>query len=403
MNLNMRVLISGAGIAGLTVAYWLKRYGFVPTIVERAPVLSTGGYKIDVRGPAVHVLRRMGIYDAVVARSTDMQGASLVDKNGAIINTLSGNAFGNRAGDDAEILRGALCQILMEQIPDVEIIFGDSIQKIYESSHELQINFQKNNSRAFDLVIGADGSHSNVRRLVFGEENKFARDMGIYSCVFSVPNYLNLDRWEMQYSDLDKMATVWNSRGESTIRASFGFTSSAKIDLDNIAQQQHILSKIYKEVNWEVPKLLRLMPDSPDLYFDVATQIYMDHWSQGRVVLLGDAAYCASPMSGQGTSLALIGAHVLAGELAAASGAYQTAFSSYEHALRPFVKVNQKLGVRVANMMKAQENNNFFSRALKQITRIIPGRLTGFLIQFFIYLSARRVSQAANAITLKDY
>lgn len=403
MGFDMRVLISGAGIAGLTVAYWLKHYGFTPTIVERSPKLLTGGYKIDIRGSALQVLRRMGIYDAVSLQSTDMQGASLVDKDGNVINKLSGEAFGNRSGDDVEILRGALCQILREQISDVEIIFGDSIQEISELSHEVEVKFKKASSRKFDLIIGADGSHSNVRQLVFGDESRFSRDMGIYSCVFSVPNYLNLDRWEMQYSELDKMVALWNSRGDSMMKASFGFTHAAPINLDDSFEQQQILKRVYNQVKGEVPELLKLMSEAPDFYFDVANLINMDHWSNGRVILLGDAAYCASPMSGQGTSLALIGAHILAGELACSSGAYQKAFSQYEQTLRPFVKVNQALAIKVASMMKSQENNTFFSRALKLITRILPGRLTGFLIQFFIFLSARRVNHAANSIVLKEY
>jgi len=189
----MKVLISGAGIAGLTVAYWLRRYGFTPTIVERAPSLLTGGYKIDVRGTALQVLRRMGIHDAVVAASTDMQGALLVDKSGKVINEMSGDAFGHRVSEDVEIVRGTLCQILMDHISDAEFIFGDSIRAISQSSDSAQIEFTKNSPREFDLVIGADGLHSNVRGIVFGDESRFVRELGLYLCVYAVPNYLNLE------------------------------------------------------------------------------------------------------------------------------------------------------------------------------------------------------------------
>jgi 2-polyprenyl-6-methoxyphenol hydroxylase-like FAD-dependent oxidoreductase len=196
---GVRVLISGAGIAGLTVAYWLRRYGFIATIVERAPSLLTGGYKIDVRGTALKVLRRMGIHDAVVAASTDMQGALLVDKDGKVINEMSGDAFGHRVGDDLEIVRGTLCQILMDHISDAEFIFDDSIQVISQSSDGVRVEFTKNSPREFDLVIGADGLHSNVRRIVFGDESRFVRDLGLYLCVYTVPNYLKLDRTEIQW------------------------------------------------------------------------------------------------------------------------------------------------------------------------------------------------------------
>jgi 2-polyprenyl-6-methoxyphenol hydroxylase-like FAD-dependent oxidoreductase len=148
-------------------------------------------------------------------------------------------------------------------------------------------------------------------------------------------------------------------------------------------------------VGWEVPRLLELMPGAHDFYFDAAAQIRMDHWSQGRVVLVGDAGYCASPMSGQGTSLALIGAYVLA----AASGTYQAAFRQYEKEMRPFVMLNQELGLRAANLMKSKEQKNLFRWLLDQMIRIAPGRM----IEFFINRSTRRIHQAANAIALKDY
>ena len=201
----MRVLISGAGIAGLTAAYWLRSYGFTPTVVERAPSLVTGGYKIDVRGTALEVLRRMRIHDAVVAASTDMQGASLVDRDGQVINKMSGAEFGHRVGDDVEIVRGTLCQILKDSIADVEFILGDSIRAIAQRSDKVQVGFTGNGAREFDLVIGADGLHSNVRGLVFGDEARFVRDLGLYLCMYTVPNYLKFDRMETQYSVLGRV------------------------------------------------------------------------------------------------------------------------------------------------------------------------------------------------------
>jgi 2-polyprenyl-6-methoxyphenol hydroxylase-like FAD-dependent oxidoreductase len=396
----MRVLISGAGIAGLTAAYWLHRYGFTVTIVERASSLVTGGYKIDVRGTALQVLTRMGVHDAVVAASTDMQGAVLVDRDGKVINKMTGDEFGHRAGEDLEIVRGTLCQILKDSISNVEFVFGDSIRAISQDSDRVQVEFSKNSPREFDLVIGADGLHSNVRGVVFGDEARFVRELGLYLCVYTVPNYLNLDRMEMQYTELGRVAAIWSSRGDATARACFGFTApSTKIDLHDKAQQQQALETVYQGIGWEIPRLLEMMPRATDFYFDAAAQISMDHWSRGRVVLAGDAGYCASPMSGQGTSLALIGAYVLAGELAAASGTYQAAFAQYEKEMRPFVMLNQALGIRSANLMKSKQKTDPLAWLLEQLMRIAPGRM----IQFFIDRSTSRIHQAANAITLKDY
>ena len=396
----MNVLVSGAGPAGLTVAYWLRRYGYSATIVERAPTLFVGGYKIDVRGAALQVLRRMGVHDAVAAAHTDMQGAVLVDKEGNVVNRMSGDDFGHRAGGDVEIVRGTLCQILRDHLGDVELLFGDTIQGIIQSSDTAQVQFTKNGVREFELVIGADGLHSNVRLIVFGEESRFLRDLGLYLCVYTVPNYLNLDRMEIQYSELGRIAAIWSSRGDANARACFGFAApSIRIDLRDRVQQQEALRTVYKGIGWEVPRLLEMMPTVSDWYFDTAAQIQMPRWSQGRVVLVGDAAYCASPMSGQGTSIALIGAHVLAGELAAACGTHLRAFVEFEGAMRPFVEANQALGLKSAKLMRSGERKSVVNWLLKQLMRRMPGRMTEWIIN----RSTERITQAAKAIRLKDY
>ena len=313
---------------------------------------------------------------------------------------MSGDAFGHRVGEDVEIVRGALCQILKDNILDGEFIVGDLIRAISQRSDGVKVEFTKNTPREFDLVIGADGLHSNVRGIVFGEEARFIRDLGLYLCVYTVPNYLNLDRVEIQYSELGRIAALWSYRGDASAKACFGFAvPSIHIDLRDGAQQQQVLTNVYKDIGWEVPRLLEMMPDAADYYFDVAAQIHMPHWSQGRVVLAGDAGYCASPMSGQGTSLALISAYVLAGELAAASGAYQTAFDRYEREMRPFVMLNQALGLKSANLMRSKEQRNLSTWLLEKMMQIAPGRM----VEFFINRSTRRIHQAANAINLKDY
>jgi 2-polyprenyl-6-methoxyphenol hydroxylase-like FAD-dependent oxidoreductase len=398
--MQMKILISGAGPAGLTSAYWLRRYGFNPTIVERAPSLLVGGYKIEVRGAALQVLRQMAVHDAVVAAHTDMQGAILVDKEGNIVNRMSGDDFGHRVGGDMEIVRGTLCQILKDHLGDVELLFGDTVQGITQSSDSTQVQFTKNGVRDFDLVIGADGLHSNVRRIAFGEEARFLRDLGLYLCVYSIPNYLQLDRMEFQYSELGRIAAIWSSRGDANAKACFGFAApSVRIDLQDRDQQQQALRTVYAGIGWEVPRLLEMMPAASDWYFDTAAQIDMPRWSQGRVVLVGDAAYCASPMSGQGTSIALIGAYVLAGELAAASGAYPRAFAEFENPMRPFVEANQAVGLRSANLMRSGEKKSIVGLLLKRLMRMVPGRMTEWIIN----RSTQRITQAANSISLKDY
>jgi 2-polyprenyl-6-methoxyphenol hydroxylase-like FAD-dependent oxidoreductase len=312
---------------------------------------------------------------------------------------MGGDEFGHRVGEDLEIVRGTLCQILMDHISDAEFIFGDSIRTISQSSGGVQVAFNQNGAREFDLVIGADGLHSNVRGLAFGDESRFIRDLGLYLCVYTVPNYLNLDRMEMQFSELGRVAAIWSSRGDANAKACFGFAAPVRIDLRDRAQQQRELAKAYRGIGWEVPRLLELMPAANDYYFDAAAQICMDRWDRGRVVLVGDAGYCASPMSGQGTSLALIGAYVLAGELAAASGDHQAAFREYEKEMRPFVMLNQELGRKAASLMRSKEKKSASAWLLDQLMRLAPGRV----VEFIINRSTRRIHQAANSIALKDY
>jgi 2-polyprenyl-6-methoxyphenol hydroxylase-like FAD-dependent oxidoreductase len=387
----MDVLISGAGIAGLTTAFWLRRYGCTPTVVERAPSLVTGGYKIDVRGTALEVLRRMGAYDAVVASSTQMQGALLVDREGNVISRMTGEEFGHRVGEDLEIVRGTLCEILLAQATDVDLIFGDVIESITQSTAGVEVIFRNRDARTFDLVIGADGLHSNVRWQVFGDESQHLRDLGMYLGVYSVPNYLQLDRMEAQYSEVGRIAQLWCTRDDANAKACFGFAAKGRqIDLRDRARQEEALRTVYADVEWEVPRLLELMPQASDWYFDIAAQVDMAEWARGRVVLVGDAAYCASPLSGQGSSLALIGAYVLAGELAAASGDHEAAFAEYDRVMRPFIAVNQALGIQSAQVMT-------------QDTTSAPVELSGSEIESMIDRSTHRIADAANAITLKDY
>jgi 2-polyprenyl-6-methoxyphenol hydroxylase-like FAD-dependent oxidoreductase len=387
----MDILISGAGVAGPMAAYWLRRYGFHPTIVERAASLATGGYKIDVRGTALDVLHRMDAHDAVVEGSTQMRGAELVDRDGNVIGEMSGDEFGHRVGGDLEIVRGDLCKILMERASDVDVVFGDVIEDITETDDSAEVTFRNADAQAFDLVIGADGLHSNVRRIVFGDESQFLRDLGMYLCVYSVPNYLHLDRMEVQYSEIGRVAAIWSTRDDPTAKACFGFASAGReVDLRDRADQEEGLRSVYEGIGWEVPRLLELMPEATDWYFDIAAQVDMASWTRGRVSLVGDAAYCASPMSGQGSSLALIGGYVLAGELAAASGDHRAAFAEYDRLMRPFITANQQLGIQSASRMT-------------QDPAAAPVELSGSEIESVIDRSTERITEAAGAITLKDY
>jgi 2-polyprenyl-6-methoxyphenol hydroxylase-like FAD-dependent oxidoreductase len=204
------ILISGASIAGPALAYWLRRYGFNPTVLERAPALREGGYKIDVRGAAVSVLERMGILADVERASTGMRGASFVDRAGKPIATMSADFFMGREGDDVEIMRGDLSRILYEATRDeVEYIFDDSIGALSEDDNGVGVTFERGGQRTFDLVVGADGLHSNVRALAIGNESEFIRHLGSYISIFTTANQLDLDHWELFYSAPGRLALIY--------------------------------------------------------------------------------------------------------------------------------------------------------------------------------------------------
>ena len=207
---NKRVLISGAGVAGLTLAYLLKQQGFAPTLVERSPILRTGGYKIDIRGAALEVLKRMGTYSQVYEGQTAMRGATFVDSSGRNSSDVSADLCGGRVEGDMEIMRGNLCEILFQQLEDVECLFGDCITEISQAEEGVSVAFEKNAPREFDLVVGADGLHSTVRKLAFGDESQFLQELGLYISVYTIPNILHLDQWEIEYFESHKFVNVYS-------------------------------------------------------------------------------------------------------------------------------------------------------------------------------------------------
>jgi 2-polyprenyl-6-methoxyphenol hydroxylase-like FAD-dependent oxidoreductase len=313
------VLISGASIAGTTLAYWLGQHNFSATVVERHPGLRPGGQAIDVRGPALTVLERMGLLEAAADRKTRIQGSSVVDRDG---NELSRDTESTPTGGpidnpDIELLRDDLVELLHEAtLPRTEYLFGDSIATLDNRGPGVDVTFESGSTRTFDLVIGADGLHSNVRKLVFGPEDRFIRRLGTHAAIFTVPNFLDLDYWQMWHYGDSTMAGVYSARNNAEARAMLGFMDDElRLDYRDTEAQFDEVERRMSDDGWVRPQLLQYMRNAPDFYFDEMAQIVMDHWSIGRVALVGDAAYCCSPLSGQGTSVALLGAYILAGEL----------------------------------------------------------------------------------------
>lgn len=397
---NRTILIVGAGIAGPVLAYWLQRYGFQPTVVERAPALCAGGYKVDIRGAAVDVIKRMDLFIAVQAMSTDMHGTAFVNRAGQRLATMDAALFGGRTGEDIEIMRGDLACILYAAThPVIEYIFHDSVTSLAQSATGVEVTFAHSPPRTFDLVVGADGLHSGVRGLVFGDESQYHRHLGHYIAIFTMPNHLALDRWELLYALPGKTTNVYHTRQDSTAKALFLFAAPPlHYDRHDTKQQKQILADTFAGAGWEVSRLLDAMWPAADFYFDSISQIQMDRWAKGRVALLGDASYCASPASGQGTSMALVGAYVLAGELATAADDHRLAFARYEDEVRPYVAQNQQLAPgNLKGMVLQSQAQIWFQIQMIRLLPYLPGkrRIIGRVTQ--------AIHQAATAIQIKDY
>jgi 2-polyprenyl-6-methoxyphenol hydroxylase-like FAD-dependent oxidoreductase len=344
-------LISGASIAGPTLAYWLERNGFSPTIVERAPKPRPGGQAIDIRGKALLVVERMGLIDRARALRTQMKGVSLQDEFGKEVwrseeKTFTGGRFDN---DDVELLRDDLSNLLLGTVPNCEILFGDSIAELDDGPGGVEVRFQNSAPRTFDLVLAADGVHSRVRRLIFGAEEPLLKPLGLGLAIFSTDNYLGLKDWQISFRDEARGFgyLLYPVRDNSELRINIGFGAGLADDrYGDVGAQKALVAEKSAGWGWEVPNFIERMWPATDFYFGALAQTVMDSWSSGRVALVGDAGYCPSPFSGQGTSLALVGAYVLADELGKSPGDHTRAFAAYETRMRPYVLKNQALAWR---------------------------------------------------------
>jgi 2-polyprenyl-6-methoxyphenol hydroxylase-like FAD-dependent oxidoreductase len=350
MQMNdLDILVSGASVAGLSAAYWLSHHGFKVTVVERAPQLRPGGQALDVRGAAaIAVAERMGILATIRARSTKLVGMSMVDAASREIfrseeRSLTGGRFDS---PNVEILRDHLVEVLYDAVRErADFIFADSIASLRQDETGVDVVFADAPPRRFDLVIGADGVRSNVRRLAFGPDETFIHYLGSYIAVFSVPNFLGLNRWQVFCQEGEIGGGLLVMAKDDPARTYLGFNSPEPLDYDyrDVAAQKQLLAERIAGAGWVFPQLLTHMRDTPDFYFDSINQVRMDRWSAGRVVLLGDAGYAVSLSTGQGTSVAMVAAYVLAGELAAQPGDPLAGLRSYEDALRDYVVRNQAL------------------------------------------------------------
>ncbi|MCL7369708.1 FAD-dependent monooxygenase [Streptomyces ardesiacus] len=341
-----RVLISGASIAGPALAHWLDRYGFEVTVVEKAAAVRGGGYAIDVRGTAREAVDRMGLLPALRKAHVDSQRITFVDAAGEPVGSLQPEQLtGGEAGVDLEVRRGDLADALYTPLRDrVEFLFDDSIATLDDVGDSVHVVFDSGLRRTFDLVVGADGLHSNTRRLVFGPEEPFHRYLGHVFAGFTLPNEFGLAHEAVIWNEPGRSAVLYAHEPADRLHGFLTFTRDTppfEAFRDPRAQRDLVAARFPERV-WHLPRLVEGMREADDLFFDVVSQMHMPAWSHGRVVLAGDAAHATSFISGQGSSVALVGAYVLAGELATHAD-HADAFAAYERLIRPFAERNQAL------------------------------------------------------------
>ena len=391
-----RVLVSGASVGGPAVAYWLVRAGFDVTVVEKAARVRSGGYPIDVRGAAVEVVRRMGLLEPLRAAHIHTRSVSAMRPDGRLVATIAAPPGPqDRASADIELPRGALTALLYEATRDhVDYVFDDSISTLEDRPDGVEVEFSSGRSGTYELAIGADGLHSNTRRLAFGPEQQFHHYLGHCFAGFSVPNRFGFDHEAVLINTPGTMAALYAAGSRPDLHALLAFRCPlpSRAELVDGAFQLEAVTRAFAGQGERIDWLLEQLAGAPDLFFDTLSQIRMPAWSRGRVGLVGDAAYAPSFLSGEGTSLALVGGYVLAAELAAAEDR-GSGLAAYRARLRDYVTRNQALPATARRLMLPGTRTELLVRDLGLRVAPVLARLG---------LLDRSMQRAATAVRLPD-
>jgi len=364
----MRVLISGAGVAGPTLAYWLAHYGFTPTIIESAPHLRSGGYIIDFWGAGFDIAERMGILPQILNEGYRVKELRVVDSGNRRVAGFPVDTFSRLTQDRyISVARSSLAASIFHKVQHhVETIFGDTVDHIEQSPKSVSVSFENGQPREFDLVIGADGLHSRIRELTFGPERKFEKYLGFKIAAVQVEGYSPRDQdIYLLFTEIGQQVGRFTMRDNRTLFL-FTFADDHPEIPDSIENQKQDLHKRFGNSGWECPHILHSIDGSRDFYFDRVSQIRMPQneglWTRGRVSLVGDAASCVSLLAGQGTALAMIAAYILAGELYRSRGDYAQAFQRYQNLFGPFVLSKQNAALRFASSFAPKSKFSLFLR-----------------------------------------
>lgn len=397
----MRILISGASISGPVLAYWLTRYGFEVTVVERAPALrKTGGHAVDLFRPSMEISAKMGVLPRIEALATGTNTATICrEGTRRPVRIDITKAIGAVSDQHVEIMRDDLSEAYYDAGRDhVEYLFGDSITAI---GADAEVTFEHAAPRRFDLVVGADGLHSNVRRLVFGEDAGRTQFLGGYLAVVSAPKTLAHDGELISHIGAGRLAAIYTAQPLDDARAVFLFRTDKELEYHyrDALRQRELLRAAFAGMHPQVDGWLAELDRTPAFYFDSITQLQLDTWSRGRVTLVGDAGYCPGPAVGGSTSLSVLGAYVLAGELAQANGDHIQAFAAYEQQLADPVHRSRAFARTVAkSLVPGSAAGAWALTRGAQLISLLPAGLTRTLAK----LNSKGV-RLYDSMQFKDY
>ncbi|KAL8992630.1 MAG: hypothetical protein Q9169_006951 [Polycauliona sp. 2 TL-2023] len=349
----LKILISGGGPAGTALAFWLARSGHSVTIIERYPSLRASGAQIDIRAKGIQVLRRMGLLETIRSKCVDEAGVSIIDTHGNVIGTILANKSGKGAQSltsEYEIMRGDLVRVLYEATKEynVKYIFGQTIERFDQDENEkgVTVHFSGGQSSTYDILVGADGQGSRIRKGILPAHTDSIKRLGLYMAYWFVPRAAsdtNIRKTYLVPSGMVMSRTHSPTEGQAyfTLRDD-GSDEMQSLPRASTKTQKAFWSQRFQGTGWQTGRLIDGMQSAENFYCQEVVQIHSDTWSKGRVVLLGDAGYCPSPLSGMGTTAAFVGAYVLVGEITRHSEDLRLAFDNYHRKLRPFVEEIQK-------------------------------------------------------------
>ena len=380
----MRIAINGIGVAGPTLAWWLRRYGHEPVLFEKSPELTTGGYLIDFWGIGYDVAEKMGLLPALREKGYLVDSLCEIDRRGKLVSRLDVKSFRELVqGRLFSIARADVACTIFQACNHVEARFNCSITRIIQHPDRVAVRASDGTSADFDLVVGADGLHSQIRSLVFGPESKFEHHLGCHVMAFTLRGYQPREEGiYVSHTEPKRMAARGALRDDLTLFL-LVFRSELLDGLSPAVQDpREILRHIFGDMQWEMPRILERIDAATDIYSDRVSQIHMDRWTERRVALIGDAAACVSLLAGEGTGLAMAEAYTLAGEIHRAFGNYQTAFERYETMLRPLVSKKQKSALSMINFFTPKSRFHLFLRNLGIKAASIPFIATNFIGAF---------------------